>query len=87
MPLKSARKYCFDNKSVVLRVFETDGYLTLKVTRSVLAGEVLFEGTVPDGQPMHINDASGSFWVVTISKNEIVVDHTDQGLGSTRTVN
>lgn len=78
-PLKSARKYQLDDKAIVLRVFEADDGLLIRITRSALGGEVMFEGKVSDGQHMRIEDGHGPFWVVAASKAEMDVDPTDQG--------
>lgn len=78
-PLKTARKYRLGDKVIVLRVFEADEDLLLRVTRNALGGEVLFEGRVADGQHMRIEDGFGPFWVVAVSRSEMDVDPTDQG--------
>lgn len=78
-PLKSARKYQLGDKAIVLRVFEADDDLLLKVTRNALGGEVMFEGKVSDGQHMRLYDGFESFWVVAVSRGDMDVDPTDQG--------
>lgn len=78
-PLKSARKYRLNDEAIVLRAFESDDRFALRVTRGALGGEVLFEGVVQDGQHMRIYDSSESFWSIAVSRNEMVIDPTNQG--------
>ena len=79
-PLKSVRKFTNGSRSIVLRVFEAEGKrLKLKVTRDVLGGEILFEGTVKARRHIRVVDESESFWVIAVSKNEIRIDPDDKG--------